>query len=192
LVYSNFASANGWEADAQNLTASVQSLNAYAECLSNSSGTAQQVYTQVTASASAVGHAVMDCPSGSVITGGGFAGNSNLVVYSNFASGNGWQVYGNNKSSTDQLLNAYAICLSGTSGTTQQLVNQLTVAGNGSGHSVMACPSATYLTSGGYAGNTNLFVYNTSATGSSWQVYAQNTSGASQLLNSYALCLTLP
>ena len=70
-----------------------------------------------------------------------FAGNSNLVVYSNFASGNGWQVYGNNKSSTDQLLNAYAICLSGTSGTTQQLVNQVTIAGNGSGHSVMACPT---------------------------------------------------
>jgi hypothetical protein len=57
---------------------------------------------------------------------------------------------------------------------------------------VKACPSSTYLTGGGYAGNQNLFVYTESASGSSWQVYAQNKSGTSQLLNSYAVCLTLP
>jgi hypothetical protein len=192
LVFSTFASSNGWEADAKNLSTSAQALNAYAECLSNTSGTTQQVYTQVTAAAGGVGHAVKNCPSGSVVTGGGFASSPNLLVYSNSASGNNWEVDVQNKSSTGQLFNAYAICLSGTSGTTQQVVNQINVAGNGSGDSVKACPSSTYLTGGGYAANQNLFVYNESANGSSWQVYAHNTSGSSQLLNSYAVCLTLP
>jgi hypothetical protein len=192
LVYSTFASGNGWEVDAQNLSTSPQGLNAYAECLSNTSGTTQQVYTQVSSAAGGIGHAVISCPSGSVVTSGGFASNSNELVYSNSASGNGWEVDAQNTSGTTQPLNAYAICLSGTSGTTQSLVNQVSAAGNGIGQSVKACPSGTYLTGGGYAGNQNLFVYNESASGSSWQVYAKNTSGASQLLNSYAVCLTLP
>ena len=192
LVFTTLTSSNGWEADAQNLSASGQALNAYAECLSNTSGTTQQVYFQTTASASGIGHVVVNCPSGSVVTGGGFASSSNLLVYSNSANGNGWEVDAQNTSSSNQLVNAYAICLSGTSGSIQQVVNQVSVAANGNGQSVKACPASTYLTGGGYAGNQNLFVYNESATGSSWQVYAQNTSTRDQRLNSYALCLTLP
>ena len=192
LVYSTYASTNGWQAYGQNLTGSPQGLNAYAECLSNSGGTTQQVHTQVTAAASGVGHAVINCPAGSFVTGGGFASNSNLFVYSNSATGNGWEVDAQNTSATDQPLNAYAVCLSGTSGTTQQVVNQVSSAGNDNTQSVKACPAASLLTGGGFAGNQNLFVYNESATGSSWQVYAHNTSGSSQLLNSYAVCLTLP
>ena len=191
-VYSSFSKSNGWIAAAKNLSTSAQGLNAYAECLSNSSGTTQQVFAQVTAAASGVGHAVIACPSGSVITGGGFASTANLVVYTNSASGNGWEVYAQNTASTSQLLNAYAICLSGTSGSTQQVLNQVNVAANGIGEAQAACPSASYLTGGGFAGNQDLFVYDESATGSTWQVYAQNTSGSSQLLNSYAMCLKFP
>jgi hypothetical protein len=192
LVFTTLTSSNSWEADAQNLSASSQALNAYAECLSNTTGTTQQVFAQATAPGSGIGHVVARCPSGSVITGGGFASSSNLLVYSNSANGNGWEVDAQNTSASNQLVNAYAICLSGTSGTTQQLVNQVSVAGNGNGQSIKDCPASTYLTGGGYAGNQNLFVYNESASGSSWQVYAHNTSGSSQLLNSYAICLTLP
>jgi hypothetical protein len=192
LVFTTLTSSNGWEADAQNLSASSQALNAYAECLSNTAGTTQQVFSQVTAAPNGIGHVVANCPSGSVVTGGGFASSSNLLVYNNSANGNGWEVYAQNTSSSNQLVNAYAICLSGTSGTSQEVVNQVSVAANGTGQSVKACPASTYLTGGGYAGSKNLFVYTESASGSSWQVYAHNTSGGSQLLNSYAVCLTLP
>jgi hypothetical protein len=191
-VYTLFSKSNGWLAAAQNLSASVQGLNAYAECLSHTTGSTQQVFAQVTTAAGGVGHAIVNCPSGSVITGGGFGSNTNLAVYTNSATGNGWEVYAKNTSSSNELLNVYAICLSGTSGSTQQVLNQVSAAGNGTGHAVAACPSGTYLTGGGYAGNLSLFVYNESATGSNWQVYARNTSGTSQLLNSYAICLKLP
>ncbi len=192
LVYSNFASGNSWEADAQNLTASAQGLNVYAECLSNSSGATQQVYAQANVPANSTGQTMVSCPSGTVVTGGGFASNLSLAVYSNSASGNGWEVAAQNKSSLDQPLNAYVLCLSGTSGTSQQVLNQVSVSGNVNGNAVAACPASTYLTGGGFAGNQSLFVYNESAAGSSWQAYAQNSSGSTQLLNAYAVCLTLP
>ena len=163
LVYSSFASGNGWEVDAQNLSASVQPLNAYAECLSNSPGTTAQVVSQVTAAAGGTGHAVANCPSGSVVTGGGFAGNSNLLIYSNSVTGN-WLGGGcpQYNSASSQLLNAYAVCLSGTSGSTQQVVSPgQRCRGTAPAHAVAACPSGTYLTGGGYAGNLNLFVFTT-------------------------------
>jgi hypothetical protein len=192
FVYNTSATGNGWEVYAQNLSGSDQLLNSYAMCLSNSSGSTQQVYAQVTAPGSSNGHAVVSCPSGSVVTGGGFAGNSNLLVFNSSADGNGWGVYAQNNSGSGQLLNSYAICLSGTSGSTQQVVNQVTVSGSSAGQAVAACPSGTYLTGGGYAGNQNLFVYSDAATGTTWEAAAQNTSGSGQLLNAYAICLTLP
>ena len=191
-VYSNFASGNSWQADAKNLTASAQGLNVYAECLSNSSGTTQQVFSQANVSANATGQAVMPCPSGSVVTGGGFASNANLAVYSSSVTGNGWEVDVQNTSSLSQPMNAYAICLSGTSGTTQEVVKQVNVAGNSSGNAAVACPASTYLTGGGFAGSQSLLVFTEFASSSGWQVYAQNSANAARLLNSYAVCLTLP
>ncbi len=190
FVYNSSATGNGWEVYAQNTSGSGQLLNAYAICLSNTSGSTQQVLNQVTAPAGGIGHAAVACPGGSIVTGGGFAGNTDLFVYNTSADGNGWGVYAQNTSGSDQLLNAYAICLSGTSATSQQVVNQVTASGGGIGHAVAACPSSSVITGGGFAGNDSLSVYTTSANGSSWETYAQNTSGSGQLLNSYAICTT--
>ncbi len=191
-VYSNYASGNSWQADAKNLTASAQGFNVYAECLSNSSGTTQQVFSQANVSANATGQAVMPCPSGSVVTGGGFASNANLAVYSSSVTGNGWEVDVQNISSFSQPMNAYAICLSGTSGTTQEVVKQVSVSGNSSGNATVACPASTYLTGGGFAGSQSLFVFSEFASSSGWQVDAQNSANAARMLNAYAVCLTLP
>ena len=191
-IHNSSAHGNGWLASAQNLSGSAQGLNVYAECLANTKGTIQQVLNQGTLAASGAGQVVANCPSGSVVTGGGFAGNANLTMHSDFASGNGWQVDAKNSSSSSQPLNAYAICLSGTSGSSQQVMNQVSAAAIGVGHALAACPSATFLTGGGFAGNENLFFYSESASGSSWQVYANNNSGSSEPVNSYAICLKLP
>jgi hypothetical protein len=192
FVYNTSVDGNGWQVYAKNTSGSVQLLNSYAICLSNSSGSTQQVYAQTTAPAGGIGHTTVACPAGSVVTGGGYAGNTNLFVYNSSADGNGWEVYAQNTSGSSQLLNAYAICLSGTSATSQQLYNQVTAPASGIGHAVKACPSGSVLTGGGFAGNTNLFVYNTSASGNSWEAYAKNTSGSGQLLNAYVSCTTFP
>ena len=194
FVYNNSANGNDWQVYAQNSSASSQTLNAYAICLSGASGaTSQQVLNQVTAPASGVGNAVVACPSGSVVTGGGYAGNANLFVYNSSEDGNGWQVYAQNSSASSQTLNAYAICVSGISGAnSQQLLNQVTVPAGGYGQAASACPSGGLLTGGGFAGNTNLFVYNSSENDNGWQAFAQNPSASGQLLNAYAICLTFP
>ncbi len=192
LVTDNSATGNGWNVYAQNLSASAQPLSAYAECLVNSSGTITQVVSQSTIAANTSGSAVAACPSGSVLTGGGFAGSTNLSIFTTLFNSSGWVVAATNNSASNQLLNSYAICLSGTSGSTQQVFSQVSVPANSPGHVLAACPSGSYLTGGGYAGIISLSVFTETASGSSWEVDSQNTAGSASLSNSYALCLTLP
>jgi hypothetical protein len=196
FVYNSSQSGNGWQVYAKNTSGSNQLLNSYAMCLSNSGGSSTQVVNQVSASAGGTGHAVANCPAGSVATGGGFAAKSDqsLFVYNSSRSGNGWQVYARNTSGANQLLNAYAICLSGTNGTVTQVVNQVSAPASGIGHATAACASGSLVTGGGFAGNDKLAVYNTSMSsgGGKWESYARNSSGSSQLLNAYSICIKFP
>lgn len=151
----------------------------------------QQVLNQVSVGGNNIGQAVVSCPAGSVVTGGGYATSDDLFVYTHLKSGNGWQVYAKNNSASSKLLNAYAICLSNTGGSTSQVSEQVSAAAGGIGHAVAACPAGTVVTGGGYASKSDgsLLVYNSSRSGNGWEVYAQNSSGSSQLLNAYAICL---
>jgi hypothetical protein len=150
-----------------------------------------QVYTQVTVAAGGVGPATATCPAGSVVVGGGFAAGSNMVVYTHSKEGNGWRAYAKNYSGSGQLLNAYAICLSNTSGSSQQVLKQITIAAGNIGYDTVDCPAGSVVTGGGFASNADsLWVYNSSKSGNGWSAYARNTSGTSQLLNIYGICLS--
>jgi ferredoxin len=194
FIYNSSQSGNGWQVYAKNSSGSSQLLNAYAICLSNSGGSSTQGVKQVSAPGGGIGNAVASCPAGSIVTGGGYAAQSDksLYIYNSSQSANGWQVYAKNTSGASQLLNAYAICLSATNGTVTQALKQVSAAGGGIGDAVATCPSGSLVTGGGFAGNTNLFFYNTSMKANGWETYARNTSGSSQLLNSYAICATFP
>jgi hypothetical protein len=186
---------NNWQVYGVNLIASSQLLNSYAICLHNSGGTTSQVVKQVTAPANDIGHAVAACPGGSVVTGGGYASNDQFTVYNSSKSGNGWQVYARNNSGSSQLLNAYAVCLAGTTATSSQVGVQGTVPANSTKGVQVECPSGSILTGGGFAGSTNLLMYNTSMTTGdpkAWISYARNLTGSNQLLNTYGICLTYP
>jgi len=153
--------------------------------------TTSQVYTQVTVAAGGVGATTTACPAGSVVVGGGFAAGNSMVVYSQFKDGNGWTAAAKNFSGSSQLLNAYAICLSNSSGSTQQVFKQITVAAGGTGYDTASCPAGSIVTGGGFASSADsLWVYNSSMNGNGWSAYARNTSGTSQLLNIYGICLS--
>jgi hypothetical protein len=153
--------------------------------------TTTQVFSQVSIAAGNVGHATVACPAGSVVVGGGFAAGNSMVVYTHSMEGNGWGAYAKNYSGSAQLLNTYAICLSGTSGTTQQIFKQITVAAGGVGYDTAACPGGSVVTGGGFASSADvLWVYNTSMNGNGWSAYARNTSGTGQLFNIYGICLS--
>jgi hypothetical protein len=194
LPYTHSQSGNGWSLYVKNNSGSSKLANVYAYCLKGPSGTSTQVYTQVTVPAGNIGHPVADCPAGSVVTGGGWASKSDgsLIVYNSSMSGNGWQIYAKNTSGSNQLLNAYAICVSGSGGSTSQVVSQSTVAAGSAGFTEAACPASALATGGGFAADADLWIYNTSLSGSNWMTYAKNSAGTGKLLNSYAICLSMP
>jgi hypothetical protein len=152
----------------------------------------QQVYLSGTSIAAGdVGTATVNCPSGSLVTSGGFAASSKMVVYTQLQSGNGWQIYAKNYDSVAAPVTIYAVCLSHVSGTTSFQLASATVGTGTYGQAVANCPAGSVVTGGGFASSAdNLWVYNSSMSGNGWQVYARNLSGSSQPVNVYAICLS--
>ncbi len=195
VIYTHSQEGNGWRAYAKNYSGSGQLLNAYAICLHYSGGTTSQKYSQVNINAGEVGHAEIACPAGSIATGGGYASSAdNIWVYNSSMNGNGWQVYGRNLSGSGQLLNAYVMCLSGTSASSASTHSQVTIGGGSSDGGEIACASGV-ATGGGFALSDGLAVYNTSmklSDGKTWETYVKNGSGSGKLLNTYVVCVTFP
>lgn len=192
IVYTHSQEDNSWKAYAKNNGGASGLLNTYAVCLYSSPGTTSMVWNQVSIPAGNNGNAAVSCPAGSVVTGGGYASSEALFVYNSSMSGNGWQVYANNPSGSSKLLNSYATCLAGTTATTSQIFAQKSIAAGASDGVEASCPAGTILTGGGFAGSTNVWVYNTSMKAmdsETWTSYGTNLAGTSQLLNSYAICL---
>lgn len=191
-IYHSMKDENGWRVYGRNTTASSKSMNTYAICMNISGGSVSQELVQTNANANGITHLEVTCPTGAVITGGGWViGATNPIeVYNSSRSGNGWQIYVNNTSGENPLINAYAICLSGTSGTTSSVGNNGPVTADGTGHVVQSCPSGSYVTGGGFATNIGAVIYNTSKIDNGWQNYARNNTGTQKGLNTYAICYT--
>ena len=196
VVYTSSPRPNGWIAYADNGTSSNKLLNAYAICLRNTAGTSSWELSQVNVPAGTNASAKATCPSGSIVTGGGFASNPNRHwVYATLKSGNGWQTYARNTSGSDQVLNAYAVCLSGVSAATAQVFTQSSIPGNSSAGDEVSCPTNTLTTGGGYSLSTGMQVYNSSMKGSDvskWNAFARNSVSTPRLINIYATCLSFP
>jgi hypothetical protein len=154
--------------------------------------TVERITQQVTIPSGGIDSATATCPANSVVVSGGYASDSSMLVYTQVKSGNGWQVYAKNNSGSSELLNAYALCLKNSNGSTSQVYTSNSIAGGSSGYTEVSCPSGTIVTGGGFASKSNgdLIVYNTSKSGNGWRVYAKNISGSSLSLNSYAVCLS--
>ena len=110
-------------------------------------------------------------------------------------SGNGWQTWAHNNSASSQLLNAYAICLSGTTATTSQVLTSGSIPANTAKGVEGGCPEGQMVTGGGFAANQDLIIYNTSMTSSDpakWITYSKNPTGTSALIYNYTMCLDFP
>jgi len=191
-IYHSMKDENGWRIYGRNTTAASQTMNAYAICMTISGGSVSQEMLQVNANANGISHLEVSCPTGSVVTGGGWVIGSNnpIEIYNSSLSENGWQIYVNNSGGENPLINAYAICLSGTSGTTASVGSNGPVTADGTGHVIQACPSGSFVTGGGFATNIGAVIYNTSKEDNGWQNYARNYTGTQKGLNTYAICFS--
>ncbi|MBM3151581.1 MAG: hypothetical protein FJZ96_05150 [Chloroflexi bacterium] len=114
-VYNSSKSGNGWQAYAENLSGSSQLFNAYAICLTATGAVTDHEYVQITVPGSSSDGKDIACPSGSLVTGGGFALGDNLVIYNSSMKPTDvtkWNAYARNTGAGGQLLNIYAVCLS--------------------------------------------------------------------------------
>ncbi len=112
-IYNSSKSGNGWQIYVNNAGGSSPQVNVYAICLSGVSGATTSINnTGNTVPANDFKHVAIECPSGSYVTGGGFATNLEVTIYNESISGNSWNEYGRNYSGTSKLLNGYVICYS--------------------------------------------------------------------------------
>ncbi len=111
-LYNTAPNGNGWSAAATNNASYSQLLISYALCLNGVNATSQFIVQQTSVAAGALGGVTASCPSGSVVTGGGFAGNNGLIAYHSGMTddGRGWYVGAKNLTANSMLLNAYAMC----------------------------------------------------------------------------------
>jgi len=181
----------GWRIHATNSSSSERLLNVYATCLYNSGGSVSQELNQVHINPNGNTNLKADCPSGSVVTGGGWViGTSDSVrLYNSSQYGNAWQIWVENSASNSPLINVYAICLSGVSGSTSQTsASSVTIPGSNTGYAIASCPSGALVTGGGFALQDDLEVYNTTMYQDDWINYARNTSGDNRTMFTYATC----
>ena len=196
VVYNSSPRPGGWIAYARNNSASSKLLNAYAICLYNTGGSISRVSNSTVVPAGGNAQATATCPSGSIVTGGGFASNSSSHwVYATLKGGSGWSTWAHNTSGVDRAINTYAVCLSDVSASTSQVFAQSWISGNSSAGGEVVCPANTLVTGGGYYLGTGLVAYNSSMKGSDdsrWNAFARNSTATPRLLNTYATCLSFP
>jgi hypothetical protein len=190
-VWHSTKNGNGWRIYATNTSGSSKLLNVYATCLYNSGGTTDIQLAQENIDANTQTNIIATCPGGTIVTGGGWVigSDDSVEIYNSTKSDNGWQIYVNNTSGGTPLINAYAVCLSGASGSSDTESNTgNNIPANDNAHVVMSCPAGSYATGGGFATNLGVTIYNSTISGNGWQIYARNPFGTSKTLNGYAVC----
>lgn len=190
-IYNSAMNGNGWRVYGYNTSGSSKNITVYATCLFNTGGTTDFILEQEHINANDITHLEVNCPGSSVVTGGGWVINSTepVEIYNSTRSGNGWEIYVDNTGGNTPLVNAYAICLSGASGSTAQVFQSgLEVPAGGTAHGEKACPGGSFATGGGFAVNLGVIIYNTSFSDNGWQNYGRNTTGSDQVMNTYTIC----
>jgi len=198
--YTQYKYGNGWRGDAKNNSGTTRQITVFAVCLHNVYGASiTQVHGQVDVPSGVKKQAVATCPAGSIATGGGFHAypDGSLRVYnsSKADSGEGWQSWAYNNSGSTKTHHAYAICLSGTGGTTARILKSASIPAGSTGYAIPTCGSGALVTGGGFAAQDDLAIYSSSGPYSDdeWRVYVKNTHASDdRTLFGYAICLSLP
>ncbi len=190
-IWHSMKDGNGWRVYASNKSSEKKIVNVTASCLFNSGGSTDQTYEQVNIDPSGTTDLTVACPSGSVVTGGGWvtANNSSLKVIQSTKSDNGWLISVDNNTTSAQTTNVYAVCLSGASGnTTQASMMNNSVLAFGSFNAQTNCPTGTIVTGGGFNITKELTLTNTTMASNGWVNYVRNLSLFEKKFDSFAIC----
>ena len=200
-VYSSGIDGNGWTISAMNLSNTSGSImKVYAECLSGTNATTGTAAPATRTIGKAFDYvcAFAECPSGKILTAGGFSAPSSFRPYVNHHICTQWQVCGENLHPTESItLSVYPVCVGGVTGAVK-----LTATGDLailSGQSKVitgpACASGLLLGSGGYwLKDVGVFVLATGRDafeGTKWTNTFLNLTDSTQVGNVRNTCLDL-
>ncbi|NLN69488.1 MAG: hypothetical protein GX142_01685 [Chloroflexi bacterium] len=190
-VWQSIKSDNGWRITATNSHTKTRKLTITATCLFNSNGTSSAAIQEKPAKANDLTKITVSCPSGSLITGGGWAveNNTPITVTNSSKSENGWQIEIFNSTSKLPKVTAYAICMSGVPGATYQMENAKNdVPPNSTAGANKICPSESNLTGGGFSIDRELVLYHSAIDGDGWINFVSNPTGEEKRLDTFAIC----
>jgi hypothetical protein len=199
-------SATTWTIDTAQGASIPLDVHVEAECLQANFTVQSQIASQ--ANTADGGSVVATCPSGSIVSGGGYHAANGVTITSE-PSGNGWK-YGNAgpPGGSNYTFTAYAICVSGAplaADTIKQTA--LVVPSDNGGTNVVTkgtylnCPANDLATGGGFDGSAvvdfegfYIFGSNSGTNGplqhpQGWGIFAENVSYSSQAAQVFAVCL---
>jgi len=198
-VNSSSPSGTSWGAYVNNNSGADTSFTVYAVCATPHKHYQVVTSSGVTNAAGDQSTAIVACPSGTKVTGGGgYNSSSDLAVNinSSIPSGNGWRIDENNAGTGSNTAYSYAVCSSSwpaKTGYNVVLGTTLTNAAGTETHATALCASGqSVLGGGGYSGSGSTAV-NMNSTGpfsGGWGVYENNASGSDTTINAYAICAT--
>jgi hypothetical protein len=182
---------NGWRITATNSHTAARNLTVTATCMLNSNGTSSVVSEEKPAQPNDFTQISVNCPSGAIVSGGGWAVENNTAVniYHSSISGNGWQINVNNPTGNSPKIAAYAICLSSVSGTTtQREKTENKVPPNSTASAQMNCPAASHVTGGGFSMDRELTLFHTAKENNGWINHVSNPTGEVKRLDTFTIC----
>ncbi len=188
--------SNGWIISGLNGSEAELALTAYAYCLHNDSGSIRVAFADEPVS----GGPRAVCQEGEIITGGGYAYDTDsLKVHlstpngDSLNPGNFWSIMAQSLVGADQTIRVYAVCLSGSSLTSTLVRDERAtyVQGTDSVSVTETCPSGAVMAGGGYEGQ-GVFVSRIDLTDAmKWEVQVQEKIYFDGSLD-HAVCLNLP
>jgi hypothetical protein len=139
-----------------------------------------------------MGAVYVECPAGTVVTGGGFSASNDIVVYGQSTMLNSWQAWAVNTGAAARTLTVYAVCLTHPGADTKITLQNAPPSSPRVVTATAACPAGSILTAGGYYtnsdGSAHIFHNAFGATG--WTTSAQRFNNGNLLLSVYAICLS--
>jgi len=190
-VWQSMKDGNGWRIAATNSDTAARSLNVTATCIFNSNGTVNIASQEQPAKPNNFTQITAECPSGSIVTGGGWDVDNNtfINVYQSFKSDNGWQVNFNNPNNSASKVTAYAICLTGVPGSTSQKEKtENIIPPNSTANAQMNCPFGSFATGGGFSIDRDLILYHSAKEINGWANYVSNPTGEEKRLDTFVVC----
>lgn len=151
IVYRTRKSGNGWNAAAYNGSTSSLRLIVHANCLTNTSGSISEVLEYSTVSPGATGVATAHCPSGTLLTGGGYIQGvvPSMSVFASLPSATAWEVHAQNSASSSYRITATAMCLSGVDGHTLRANALMTISPRSNASDTVSCATGGLAVGGG-------------------------------------------